>query len=98
MQERFKLFRRGAVFYCQDRSTGLQKSLQTRDEFEARRIIQAKSDTVSQPLMNLVMVVGAGSQIDHPHLGGRHGAVLQPQQTCPWRKTLKRWKAVKRNG
>ena len=37
MQDRFKLFRRGAVFYCQDRSTGQQKSLQTRDKAEARR-------------------------------------------------------------
>jgi hypothetical protein len=55
MQDRFKLFRRGAVFYCQDRSTGQQKSLQTRDKAEARRIIQAKNDTITQPLMNLVM-------------------------------------------
>jgi integrase len=55
MQDRFKLFRRGAVFYYQDRSTGQQKSLQTRDKAEARRIIQAKNDTITQPLMNLVM-------------------------------------------
>jgi integrase len=55
MQDRFKLFRRGAVFYCQDRNTGQQKSLQTRDKAEARRIVQAKNDTITQPLMNLVM-------------------------------------------
>ena len=49
------MFRRGNVFYCEDRSTGQQKSLQTRDEAEAQRIIQAKNDAVKLPQMNLVM-------------------------------------------
>lgn len=47
MKDRFKLFRRGEVFYYEDRSTGRQKSLLTRDKAEARRIIQAKNDTVT---------------------------------------------------
>ena len=55
MQNRYTMFRRGAVFYCEDRTTGQQKSLLTRDEDEARRLIQAKNDAVNQPLMNLVM-------------------------------------------
>jgi len=55
MKDRFILFRRGAVFYCQDRETGVQKSLGTRDKQEARRILQARNDTVQQPMMNLVM-------------------------------------------
>jgi integrase len=55
MQNRFTVFRRGTVFYCEDRSTGQQKSLLTRLEDEARRIVQAKNDAVNQPLMNLVM-------------------------------------------
>lgn len=55
MQIRFTVFRRGAVFYCEDRETGQQKSLRTRDEAEARRIVQAKNDAVTLPQMNLVM-------------------------------------------
>jgi hypothetical protein len=55
MKNRFTLFRRGAFFYCEDRSTGQQKSLQTGDEVEARKIVQAKNDAVNQPLMNMVM-------------------------------------------
>ena len=55
MKNRFTLFRRRAVYYCEDRTTGQQKSLQTRDETEARKIVQAKNDAVNQPLMNLVM-------------------------------------------
>lgn len=55
MQNRFTVFRRGAVFYCEDHTTGQQKSLRTRDEAEARRIVQAKNDAVTLPQMNLVM-------------------------------------------
>jgi hypothetical protein len=55
MQNRFTTFRRGTMFYCEDRTTGQQKSLQTKDETEATKIVQAKNDAVNQPLMNLVM-------------------------------------------
>ena len=49
------MFRRGNVFYCEDRTTGQQKSLQTRDEAEGQRLVQAKNDAVKLPQMNLVM-------------------------------------------
>src|ERR1700734_3065560 len=55
MKNRFKMFRRGTKFYCEDRTTGQQKSLQTSDEAEARKIVQTKNEAVAQPLMNLVM-------------------------------------------
>lgn len=55
MQDRFTMFRRGEVFYYEDRETGRQKSLKTRDASEARRFIQAKNDSVNLPQMNLAM-------------------------------------------
>jgi len=55
MQNRFTTFWRGTMFYCEDRITGQQKSLQTKNEAEASKIVQAKNDAVNQPLMNLVM-------------------------------------------
>lgn len=55
MQNRFSMFKRGNVFYSEDCTTGQQKSLQTRDEAEAQRIIQAKNDAVNLPQMNLAM-------------------------------------------
>ena len=55
MQNRYTLFRRGAVFYSEDRTNGQQKSLKTRDETEAQKIVQAKNDAVNLPLMNLTM-------------------------------------------
>ena len=73
------MFKRGKVFYCEDRSTGQQKSLQTRDEVEAQRLVQAKNDAVKLPQMNLVMAktyLSAQPENDHPHLGRRSGAFL----------------------
>jgi integrase len=55
MNDRFTLFRRGRTYYCEDRQTGQQKSLLTKDVAEARKQVQAKNDAVIQPLMNLVM-------------------------------------------
>ena len=55
MQNRFTMFRRVRVYYCEDRVTGQQKSLLTRDDDEAQRIAQAKNDAVKLPQMNLVM-------------------------------------------
>src|SRR5882762_9917029 len=55
MQNQFTMFRRGTMFYYQDRNTGQQKSLLTRDETEARKIIQAKNDAVNLPQMNLAL-------------------------------------------
>lgn len=55
MKNRFTLFRRGPVYYCEDQGTGQQKSLRTRNENEASKIVQAKIDASSQPLLNLVL-------------------------------------------
>ncbi len=55
MQNQFTIFRRGHVFYCEDRTTRQQRNLQTRDAAEAHRIVQARNDAVKLPQMNLVM-------------------------------------------
>jgi integrase len=53
MNQRFILFRRSDVFYCEDRSTGKQTSLRTRDESEALTLLHAKNESVRQPILNL---------------------------------------------
>ena len=55
MQNRFILFRRGRVFYIEDRQTGQQTSLRTHNENEGRKMVQARNDSVAQPHLNLVM-------------------------------------------
>jgi integrase len=55
MQNRFGLFQRGRVYYFEDRSTGLQKSLKTKSEDQARKLVQAKNEAATVPQLNLVM-------------------------------------------
>ena len=49
MKSRFRLFRRGKVFWCQDNETGIQKSLGTKDETEAKELLRHKNE----PFKNL---------------------------------------------
>jgi hypothetical protein len=49
------MFRRASVFYCQDRETGQQESLRTKDEGEARLLVHSKNGAFRQPMLNLQM-------------------------------------------
>jgi len=53
MNQRFALFRRAGVYYCEDRTTRKQTSLRTRNEDEALRLLNAKNESVRQPVLNL---------------------------------------------
>lgn len=53
MKQRFSMFRRGAVFYCEDTTTKKQTSLRTKSEEEARAILHSKNEAYRQPHLNL---------------------------------------------
>jgi integrase len=53
MKTKYTLFRRGEVFYTQDTATGKQTSLRTKDETEARSLLNAKNEAQRQPVLNL---------------------------------------------
>lgn len=53
MNTKYTLFRRNGVYYSQDCATGQQKSLRTRDEAEASKLINARNEAQRQPLLNL---------------------------------------------
>ena len=53
MKQRYVLFRREGVFYCEDTTTGKQTSLRTRNEAEALALLNAKNESVRQPALNL---------------------------------------------
>lgn len=56
MQDRFWLYQRSnGIFYIQDRSTGKQESLRTKDSSKANRLLQARNQANEQPLMNLAL-------------------------------------------
>ena len=53
MKQRFNLFQRSGIFYCEDTTTGKQTSLRTRDRADAVRLLHVKNEAVQQPAMNL---------------------------------------------
>ena len=53
MNQRFIMFRRAGVFYCEDTTTGKQLSLRTKDEGEAKTLLHAKNESFRQPILNL---------------------------------------------
>ena len=53
MKTRFTLFRRNGVFYAQDATSGKQTSLRTKDETEAKSLLEARNAAQRQPTLNL---------------------------------------------
>jgi hypothetical protein len=55
VKDRFRLFRRGKIYYAQDNLSGQQKSLRTTLRDEAQRLLHAQSEAARNPLLNLAM-------------------------------------------
>jgi integrase len=56
MKQQFGLIKRPwGVFYLKNKITGVQISLKTRDSVEAKRLLQAQNDALSQPHFNLAL-------------------------------------------
>jgi integrase len=53
MKTKYTLFRRGEMFYMQDSATGKQTSLHTKDETEAKSLLNARNESQRQPVLNL---------------------------------------------
>jgi integrase len=53
MKTKYTLFRRGGVFYAQESATGKQTSLRTKDETEAKSLLNARNEAQRQPVLNL---------------------------------------------
>lgn len=53
MRNKYRLFHRGKVFWCQDSETGKQESLRTKDRGEADRLLHARNEAFRQPVINL---------------------------------------------
>jgi integrase len=70
MKQRFTMFRRGRVFYCEDTTTGKQASLRTRDEREAHTLLHSRNESFRQPVLNLQIARTYLSATD-PEIAGR---------------------------
>ncbi len=56
MQERYWMYQRSnGVFYVEDRASGKQESLKTRDKIVARGLVEARNQAAAQPVLNIAM-------------------------------------------
>lgn len=53
MKNRYTLFQRRGVYYCEDTITGKQLSLRTRNSSEAATLLHSKNESARQPALNL---------------------------------------------
>src|ERR1700690_874029 len=53
MKTKYTMFRRGGIFYAQESATGKQTSLRTKDETEAKSLLNARNEAMRQPVLNL---------------------------------------------
>lgn len=53
MKNRYRLFRRGRVYYSHDSETGKQESLRTDNKKEAQRLLMARNEAQDNRLLNL---------------------------------------------
>lgn len=53
MKQRFLLYLRGKIFYCEDTLNRKQESLRTRDRATALRLVNVKNEAQQQPVINL---------------------------------------------
>ena len=52
MRNRYRLFRRGGVYYAHDSLNGQQSSLRTKSANEANQLLQSKNQAARSPLLN----------------------------------------------
>ncbi|MDR3458095.1 MAG: tyrosine-type recombinase/integrase [Verrucomicrobiae bacterium] len=94
MKNRFNLFQRSGVFYCEDTTTGKQTSLRTRDRADAVRLLHVKNEAMHQPAMNL-QIAQVYLQHGDPGLATRTWQDVMTQiASSKHGSTQKRWQAA----
>jgi Phage integrase family len=92
MQDRYWMFLRKGVFYVQDKLSGKQKSLKTRDAAAAKRMLAGKNQATEQPQMNLAMAKVYLSCKSDEMLARTWDDVMKEMEQAYTGSTLARWR------
>ena len=95
MKLRYRLFQRSnGIFFIEDRVTGKQASLQTRDKIAAQRIFNAKNESHQQPAINLQIARAYLMAVD-PQVAKRNWQHVM-EEILKFKKgaTLQRWQTA----
>lgn len=90
---KYRVFqRRSGVWYLQDRESGEQQSLRTRDKTEATRLLNAKNEAVYQPAAINLQLARAYICASDPKLGSRDWQeVMEQVVSMKHGETHRRW-------
>ena len=91
MQDRYWMFQRKGVFYVQDKLSGKQRSLKTRDAAAARRMFAGKNQATEQPQMNMAMAKVYLSCKSEEMLARTWDDVMKDMEQAYHGPTLARW-------
>jgi len=97
MKTKLTLFRRNGIFYSQDSTTGRQKSLGTRDETAARKLIEATNEAHRTPTLNLQLARAYLSASDPAFLERTWQTVMDQMKTRGRDSTRERYASAFRN-
>ncbi len=81
MKTKYTMFRRGGVFYAQDTTTGRQTSLRTKDETEAKSLLNARNEAQRQPVLNLHLARAYLTASDPAFVERTWGTVMEQLQS-----------------
>lgn len=91
MRKRFRLFRRGQVFWTQNNETGKQETLRTKDRVTAERLLHAKNEAHQQPVINL-QIARAYLMVSDPNAATRSWQfVMDETVKLKHGETQRRW-------
>lgn len=96
MKAKFRMFRRGNVFWCQDNVTAKQETLRTKDRETAQRLLHARNEAQRQTAINL-QIARAYLAATDPHIATRNWQFVMDEMGKLKRgATQERWlRAVK---
>jgi hypothetical protein len=97
MKQRFILYQRGKMFYCEDTTTRKQASLRTKDRAEAERLLHAKNEAVRQPAMNLQLAQVYLQHGDSALITRTWQHVIEQITSAKKGATLQRWQTANKD-
>lgn len=89
-----KIGSRGGMFYYEDTETGIRKSLCTKDEEEAERLVQAKNEALKNPHINRKIGMAYLSAVDPKLVTRTWSDVMEDIILDKEGPTLRRWKSA----
>ena len=91
MRQKYRMFRRGAVYWIQDNQTRKQESLGTKDRTEATRLFNARNEAHRQPVINM-QIARAYLLVGDPEAAKRTWqSVMDEIVKLKHDETLRRW-------